>query len=333
MKKISKKIIWTLLFSLILILTSCETTHVVIIGDVFSNTDDSTLSAIGGSISAIGRASEEITPKSEYEIGRSVAATITRKYGLYKDAPETVRYLNQICKVITMNSPIPYLYNDYCVSILDTDEINAMATPGGHIFISRGLLNCTDSEDAIAAILAHEIAHIQLGHSISVIRSSRISSAAVKTAKAGIFMGAEATMSSLNINKYELKYELYYHGIDVEEFMDSVDEIFESTEKLTQQLVVSGFSKEQEFAADERALFLMENSGYNASAMLDMLKMVEAYENESYSFTDEGWASTHPTPKSRIKKVKKSIKRNKFYVPDMEPRRKRFEEYIKYIKY
>lgn len=331
MKKTYKLLAYALLISFVLLFSACQSTEIEI------TTTNRTTLAVGGSISAISKAAEEITPKSEYEIGRSVASNILNSYRIYKDAPETTAYLNKICKAITINSPMPYLYNDYCVSILDTEEINAMATPGGHILISRGILNCTDSEDAIAAIIAHEIAHIQLGHSIAVIRSSRISSAAVKTAKAGLFISAEATMNSLDIHKDELRYELLYHGIDVNNVMDKVDQVFDTTEKVAQKLVVSGFSQEQEFDADTEALFLMESAGYNADAMLSMLTLIENYNYDNYieyyDYSHSGWNKTHPSPKSRIKRAKKIIKKNHFYVGDSNVRQQRFEENIQYIKY
>jgi predicted Zn-dependent protease len=53
--------------------------------------------------------------------------------------------------------------------ILDTREVNALTTSGGHIFVTRGFIALADSEDTLAAILAHEIAHIQLEHGVELI--------------------------------------------------------------------------------------------------------------------------------------------------------------------
>ena len=95
---------------------------------------------------------EEITPEQEYYIGRAVAGTILEKYNVYNSA-KMQKYLNEICSAIVINSDKPVLYKGYYVAILDTDEVNAFATSGGHILVSRGLLQCAKSEDALAAVL------------------------------------------------------------------------------------------------------------------------------------------------------------------------------------
>src|SRR5574344_2492121 len=115
---------------------------------------------------------EEITPEQEYYIGRAVAGTILEKYNVY-NSEKMQKYLNEICSAIVINSDKPVLYKGYYVAILDTDEVNAFATSGGHILVSRGLLSCAESEDARAAGIAHEVSHIQLQHSIKAIKSSR----------------------------------------------------------------------------------------------------------------------------------------------------------------
>ncbi|MDR0670456.1 MAG: M48 family metalloprotease [Treponema sp.] len=116
---------------------------------------------------------EEISFLDTYGIGRDIAAAILSSYKLWNADPRLTSYVNLICATIVINSPSPLLYNGYHVAILDTDEINAFATPGGHIFITRGLIAAADSEDALAAVIAHEIAHIQLNHGLRAIQSNR----------------------------------------------------------------------------------------------------------------------------------------------------------------
>ncbi|MDR0313646.1 MAG: M48 family metalloprotease [Treponema sp.] len=115
----------------------------------------------------------EISPFDEYSIGRDVAATILANYRLWNNSPGLTQYLNLICATLAINSPKPTLFNGYHVSIIDSPEINAFATPGGHILISRGLINAAPSEDALAAVIAHEIAHIQLRHGLRTIQTNR----------------------------------------------------------------------------------------------------------------------------------------------------------------
>jgi len=115
----------------------------------------------------------EISLIDEYAIGRDAAAAILTQYRLWNSSPRLNQYINSICSALVINSPSPALYNGYHVGILDSAEINAFATPGGHILITRGLINAAQSEDALAAVIAHEIAHIQLRHSIRAIQASR----------------------------------------------------------------------------------------------------------------------------------------------------------------
>jgi predicted Zn-dependent protease len=60
---------------------------------------------------------------------------------------------------------------------MDSPEINAFAAPGGLIFITRGMLRCCSGEKALAAVLAHEIAHVQGKDALRAIKRSRVTEA------------------------------------------------------------------------------------------------------------------------------------------------------------
>jgi len=123
--------------------------------------------------SVVAQAIEEISLLDEYTVGREVAATILSIYKIWDNNPALTDYVNMICGAIVINSPKPAAFNGYHVAILDSDTINAFASSGGHIFITRGLVAAAKTEDALAAVIAHEIAHIQLSHGIRAIKSSR----------------------------------------------------------------------------------------------------------------------------------------------------------------
>ena len=124
----------------------------------------------------IFNAAEEISPEEEYYFGRALAAKFLTKYEVL-DAPFAQAYLNLIVHSLAAHSERPVLFKDYSVVILDSDEINAFATCGGHIMVTRGLLRCASSEDSLAAVLAHELSHILLQHSVSSIKVNRIRNA------------------------------------------------------------------------------------------------------------------------------------------------------------
>ena len=267
--------------------------------------------AVVTGIDGIRKAAEDnITPEEAYYIGRTVAAIITKNYKIY-DSPDATRYLNKICSAITINSAMPYLYKGYYVAILDTDEINALATPGGHIFVTRGLLKCTDSEDAVAAVLAHEISHIQLNHSIKAIKSSRITSATME----GVKNVTNKVYENSKVNQY---------GIVKQEDLDFLTN---AGDEIVNTLMNSGFSITQEFDADRNALMLMSDSGYDPEAMDDMLNLLD----KNIAEGDSGWSKTHPSPTARKKNVKNFKKKYPYKGSSKKSRQRRFEEYKEYF--
>jgi len=233
--------------------------------------NQNTANAVSVSAKAIGSAAEEINPQQEYFIGRAVAANILAAYKLYSSNQELTAYLNNICYAITINSPQPDAYNGYHVALLDSNEINAFATSGGHIFVTRGLVNAAKTEDALAGVIAHEVAHIQLKHSIKAIKNSRITQALLVTGTSAA--GAAA-------------------GMDVKQLTDVMNE---SVGEIVQTLVNNGYSQTQEFEADNKAMSLMAGAGYNPSGLIDMLKSLS-----SVQVSGSGFGKTHPTPAQRI---------------------------------
>jgi predicted Zn-dependent protease len=277
--------------ALCLSLCSCQT--VAQIADVGAQIageagviDKNVANAISQSSKAIGAAWEEITPEQEYYLGRAVGANILSSYKIWDGSPALTAYLNRICNAIVINSPRPDIYNGYHVAILDSTEINAFATPGGHIFVTRGLIAAAKPEDALAGVIAHEIAHIQLQHSIKAIKTSRINNAIIITGTSAA--GAAA-------------------GLDVKELTDVFNE---SVGEILTTMVNSGYSQQQEFEADNYALSLLASTKYSPSGLLDMLKEL----NTVQSRQPGGFNKTHPTPAQRISNAEKSV--GKYTVPD-----------------
>jgi hypothetical protein len=122
---------------------------------------------------AVALALDELPLSDEYLVGRDIAASILGRYKPYTADPELTEYVNKICTAIVVNSPDPVMFNGYHVMILDTDEVNAFASPGGHILVTRGLVSSAESEDSLAAVIAHEIAHVQLRHGLRAIQTNR----------------------------------------------------------------------------------------------------------------------------------------------------------------
>ena len=241
--------------------------------------DPNTAAAISQSAAAIGRAAEEINPEQEYYIGRAVAANILTSYRIRNVSSAQLAYLNNICMSIVINSPRPDIFNGYFVNVLDTPEVNAFATPGGHIFLTWGLISSADSEDALAAIIAHEVAHIQLQHGINSIRNNRITQALIVT---GLSAGGAAA------------------GMNVTELTDVFNE---SVGEIVQTLVNNGFSQAQEFEADTLAMSLMASAGYDPRALVSMLQVLDRNNLDR----TRGFGRTHPSPAQRITNAQRTV--------------------------
>jgi predicted Zn-dependent protease len=221
-----------------------------------------------------------ITPDEEYYIGRAVAASLLRNYRPYTAQPELTEYVNMICQALVLNSPKPVLFNGYHVMILDSTEINAFATSGGHIFVTKGLVDSVDSEDALAAVLAHEIAHIQLRHNIESLEDGRLMEYLTGIARDANRKASKAA------------------GLSSEE-----QAFTESIRSATDTLIRNGYSQWQEFAADDTALALLASAGYAPSGLIDMLRRLQQTQRRHPG----GFNTTHPSPVDRILNANRTI--------------------------
>jgi beta-barrel assembly-enhancing protease len=227
---------------------------------------------------AVQKSFEDITPEQEYYIGRAVAATILSQYEPYA-VEEPTEYLNLLGRTLAYASDRPETFGGYHFLILDSQEINAFAAPGGLIFISRGLLACADSEDTVAAILAHEIAHVVEQHGLQAIKKSRVTSALTSVA-----IASAQTAGSDELAKLTTVFE------------DSIDDI-------TATLVNNGYSRSFEKEADLMAVEILRRVGYDPNALVRMLEVMER------RLTPGGldFAKTHPDPEVRISEIRKVL--------------------------
>ena len=220
---------------------------------------------------AADKAREDITPEQEYYVGRAVGATIVSQFGAVNN-PAATEYLNLVGQTLAAASDRPETFKGYHFLIMNSDDINAFAAPGGFIFVSKGMLKLCTTEDELAAVLAHEVAHVQLKHAINAIDKSRLTQALMTTlAEAGKNLGGQ-----------QLK---------------DLTAAFEgSIGDITKKLVNSGYARGQEHDADKVAVTIMPRVGYNPQALSAVLqRMSTKIEPE------KGFGKTHPPPTERIK--------------------------------
>jgi adenylate cyclase len=232
----------------------------------------------GDSLRRVGHAAiksfEDLTPEQEYYIGRAVAASILEKYPALDNDPAN-EYLNLLGQTLAMASDRPETFGGYHFLLLDSDEINAFAAPGGLIMVTRGMVACCGTEDELAAVLAHEIGHVQNQDGLRAISKSRWTSLAA--------IGLEEGMRNLGSEDLQAV---------AESFSGCIDDI-------AQTLVVNGYARSQEKAADAAAVTILERVGYAPEALGGMLETM----GERWDPSGPGFARTHPSPGDRLKSV------------------------------
>ena len=102
-----------------------------------------------------------ISDKKEVEIGRQLHTQIVQTMGVYNNS-ELQEYVNSVGQKLAQKSNRPEL--QYTFTVLDTEDVNAFAIPGGFVYISRGILPYLSSEAELAAVLGHEIGHVTARH-------------------------------------------------------------------------------------------------------------------------------------------------------------------------
>ena len=217
---------------------------------------------------------QDITPEQEYFIGRSVAATVLATYKPYDQAALN-QYLTVLGQTLSQYSDKPETFGGYHFLVMETDEINAFAAPGGLILVSRGLLRCCRSEDALAAVLAHEIGHVQSQHGLRAIKKGRLTSALT-------ILAVEAGKNLAGGNLAEL----------TKAFEGSITDI-------SSTLMNSGYARSLENDADAAAVQILTRAGYNPHALVDMLTEMKT----RLAADTRGFGKTHPSPDTRIQHV------------------------------
>jgi predicted Zn-dependent protease len=122
-----------------------------------------------------------VSESQEVAIGQQSHQEILDQFGVYDEKPELNRLVDRIGRELAANSQRPNL--PWHFTVLDTPMVNAMAVPGGYIYITRGMLERINSEDELAGVLGHEIAHVTARHSAQQISRQQL-------AQFGLVLGA-----------------------------------------------------------------------------------------------------------------------------------------------
>ena len=214
----------------------------------------------------------------EIEYGRLLATQIIKKYSLLEDE-KAVLYVSKVGKSVALfagRSDIEYHF-----AILDTESINAYATPGGYVFITKGALALMKNEAELAGVLAHEIGHINHRHIMKELPPPRETGGFVDRAAALLVSSGSVVSSAFT----------------------------EVVNNATELLFSKGYKIEDEFEADRSAVYYTSETGYYPNGLIHFLKRIREKENKK---KDSLVYNTHPSAAKRIKRLITLLSTEKF---------------------
>ena len=206
-----------------------------------------------------------ITDEDERKIGEDVSAKIRLRFGVVQSAPIT-RYVTLVGTVLARQSERPTL--NWTFIVLDTDGVNAFASPGGIIHITRGALGLIQNEAELAGVLAHEIGHVAHKHTVNAIKKNR-----------AVALGTSAALS------------------DRGPFLDQI------ANKAYEMVLENKFDRGDEMDADKVSVTLTEKVGYAPGTLAVFLARLD--ERNKDQPAQNGLFASHPETKERIDAIRK----------------------------
>lgn len=256
----------TILF-LFLLLTISGHTTAASLGSLFGGGGDKVkMQDLGGLLKSAKDAFGEVKPEEEQAIGREAAAVLLGAVPLVKDKA-LQRYVNQVGYWIALQSERPDLH--WRFAILDSEDINAFAAPGGFVFITKGLLLSMTTEAELAGVLAHEIVHVVAKHHLQAVQ---------KGARLNLAAGLAATQAG---------------SVD----RDQLDKISAGFKEIYSR----GLDKNDEFEADRKGVILATRAGYDPYGLAATLQTLGAMNPADGSLAL--LFKTHPSPGQRLEQM------------------------------
>ncbi len=206
-----------------------------------------------------------ISEAEEIELGKKVAASVTREHGLYDDA-RLAAYVGDLGRKLGNLSHRPHL--DYSIQILDSPVVNAFAAPGGHLFFTRGILATLNSEAELAGVIGHEIGHVTARHSAQQLSRAQ-------AAQIGLIIPQVLGLPVLS-----------------------------GLAEVGMGLFFMKYSRDNEREADSLAVEYATRAGYDASQMAGFFEMLQRMDPQSDRSGMPAWFSTHPSPEDREQAIK-----------------------------
>lgn len=215
-----------------------------------------------------------IGPEEERQIGDAVALEIIAKYGGVVRDSEVMHRVNLVGLALARYSDRPDL--EWRFAVLASDTVNAFSAPGGWVFITRGLYERADSDDALAGILGHEIAHITNRHALKIVERNEAAAGGKS-----LLLKRSSEARELNAQVQQINAQL---GVDIG--------------GLVKAIIETGFDAPTEYEADKDGRQLAVTNGFAPGGLRAVLaSLKQTGENRKTMF------STHPPLVTRLQKL------------------------------
>ena len=206
-----------------------------------------------------------ISLEDEIKMGRETAQALEAKYGLSQDyyLNERVDKIGQRLAAVCGRNEITYSFK-----VLNCNEVNALACPGGFIYVFKGLMDYMPSDTELAGVLGHEVGHVAKKHTVHSIEKQLWTSLILIAATRGQGLGLV---------------------------------------QAAQQALFAGYSRTDERGADKEGVNNTIKAGFNPYAMLITVQKLDDLSKQGGG-ANYGLFSSHPEPEERVKRVLKQLK-------------------------
>jgi predicted Zn-dependent protease len=207
-----------------------------------------------------------ITDEEERTIGEDVSQKIRARFGVVQD-PAVHKYVTLVGLSVARESERPKI--PWTFIVLDTDGVNAFASPGGLVHITRGALGLLMNEAELAGVLAHEIGHVAHKHTVNALKKNK-----------AVQMGTNATLK------------------DRAPFLDQL------ANKAYEMVLENAFDRGDEVDADKASVLYTQKAGYASATLADFLTRLD--DRNKNQPERNGLFASHPETKERIDKIRQA---------------------------
>lgn len=226
----------------------------------------------GVALLLLGASACGVSTQQEMQIGAQQSAQINQQIPLVDD-PVIVGYVNQLGRQLAATTSRAEL--DWRFFVVNTDVLNAFALPGGYVYVNRGILANASNMSELAGVMAHEVSHVTLRHSVEQMEQ-------MNTANIGVTLACTLT----NICQSQAAQAAINVG---------------------GSLVFAKFSRTDEKEADDTGFQLLVRSGINPTGMLTFFEKMLQEEQASGGGSASPWFSSHPGTQDRIADIQSML--------------------------